>query len=92
MFFSNIELRNICGDIYGKILVAFCKRKLFLPSSFRKATLENCHFFLSFRIVVTPHVAGITRPQDVAECVKGNIERFLTGRPLANTVDWTKKY
>jgi phosphoglycerate dehydrogenase-like enzyme len=55
------------------------------------------NFVPSFRrlhpqVVVTPHVSGLSFPRDIAFCFKENYERFVQGKPLANTVDWKNKY
>lgn len=49
-------------------------------------------FWTHPKIVVTPHVSGLSMPRDIALCFKDNYERLLDGRPLAATVDWKAKY
>ena len=36
------------------------------------------------RVTVTPHVAAVTQPADVAACFRANLERFVGGEPLAH--------
>jgi hypothetical protein len=43
-------------------------------------------------VVVTPHVAGLSFPNDIALCFKENFERFSEGKELTNTVKWNEKY
>lgn len=59
---------------------------------FKEFDNEVFHFGVCFRIVITPHVAGITRARDVVTCVEANIRRFLSGEPLANVVKWDQRY
>jgi glyoxylate/hydroxypyruvate reductase A len=44
------------------------------------------------RILVTPHIAGITNPQTAAPIILDNIRRFEQGRPLLNQVDPARGY
>lgn len=44
------------------------------------------------KITITPHVAGVSRPQDVAFTFVENYRRFLDGRPLLNKIDWNAGY
>ena len=44
------------------------------------------------RVTVTPHVAAVTTPSDVAHCFGANLERFVAGEPLAHTFDWERSY
>ena len=43
-------------------------------------------------VTVTPHVAAISRPQDIADCFKMNLERETQGLEPACLVDWNKFY
>ena len=45
-----------------------------------------------FFSIVTPHVAGESRPQDIAECFKNNFERVQAGLEPDNLLDWSKLY
>ena len=44
------------------------------------------------RVRVTPHVAALSLPDDVATVFAANVDAFLGGRPLAHEVDWAKGY
>jgi glyoxylate/hydroxypyruvate reductase len=44
------------------------------------------------RILVTPHIAGITNPATAAPIILDNIRRFEEGRPLLNRVDPARGY
>jgi len=41
---------------------------------------------------VTPHIAGISRPKDIAECFKRNLDRESQGLEPDCLVDWNKLY
>ena len=41
---------------------------------------------------VTPHVAGESRAEDVAECFKQNLDQDLAGKDPEGLVDWNKLY
>ncbi len=60
---------------------------------FREEPLPPGHpFWQHPRILVTPHIAGITNPQTAAPIILDNIRRFEQGRPLLNQVDPTRGY
>src|SRR5271163_2541571 len=55
---------------------------------FREEPLPPGHLFWRHpRILVTPHIAGITNPATAAPIILDNIRRFEEGRPLLNLVD-----
>jgi len=55
---------------------------------FREEPLPPGHLFWRHpRILVTPHIAGITNPATAAPVILDNIRRFEEGRPLLNLVD-----
>jgi glyoxylate/hydroxypyruvate reductase len=55
---------------------------------FREEPLPAGHpFWRHPRILVTPHIAGITNPATAAPIILDNIRRFEEGRPLLNLVD-----
>jgi glyoxylate/hydroxypyruvate reductase len=55
---------------------------------FREEPLPPGHpFWRHPRILVTPHIAGITNPATAAPIILDNIRRFEEGRPLLNLVD-----
>ena len=41
-------------------------------------------------VYVTPHVAALSRPDDVARVFAANLDRYLRGEPLLYEVDWGK--
>ena len=41
---------------------------------------------------ITPHVAALSTPRDVASVFAENLDRFLGGRELLYGVDWAKGY
>ena len=43
-------------------------------------------------VYVTPHVAALSRPDDVARVFAVNLDRYLRGEPLLYEVDWGKGY
>jgi glyoxylate/hydroxypyruvate reductase A len=60
---------------------------------FREEPLPLGHpFWQHPRILVTPHIAGITNPQTAAPIILENIRRFEEGRPLLNRVDPARGY
>jgi glyoxylate/hydroxypyruvate reductase A len=44
------------------------------------------------RVLITPHVAGVSNPETAARVVLENFDRALSGRPLMNEVDRTRGY
>ena len=44
------------------------------------------------RIIVTPHIAGSTRPESAARVLIDNIRRHQRGEPLRDTIDRSKGY
>jgi glyoxylate/hydroxypyruvate reductase A len=60
---------------------------------FREEPLPPGHpFWRHPRILVTPHIAGITNPKTAAPIILDNIRRFEAGRPLLNQVDPARGY
>ena len=43
-------------------------------------------------VFVTPHVAALSRPEDVAKVFAANLDRYSRGEPLLYEVDWGKGY
>ena len=43
-------------------------------------------------VYVTPHVAALSRPEDVARVFAANLDRYVRGEPLLYEVDWGKGY
>ena len=41
---------------------------------------------------VTPHVAGESRAEDIAECFKSNLDRLDSGGDIQCCIDWDKLY
>jgi len=44
------------------------------------------------KVVVTPHVAAMSRPKDIAECFQQNLARYDAGEEVSCLVDWKKLY
>jgi glyoxylate/hydroxypyruvate reductase A len=60
---------------------------------FRDEPLPPEHpFWRHERILITPHIAGITNPLTAAPVVLDNIRRFEAGRPLLHRVDPRRGY
>jgi glyoxylate/hydroxypyruvate reductase len=60
---------------------------------FREEPLPPGHpFWRHPRILVTPHIAGITNPKTAAPIILDSIRRFEAGRPLLNEVDPAQGY
>jgi glyoxylate/hydroxypyruvate reductase len=60
---------------------------------FREEPLPPGHpFWHHPRILVTPHIAGITNPRTAAPIILDSIRRFEEGRPLLNEVDPSRGY
>jgi glyoxylate/hydroxypyruvate reductase A len=60
---------------------------------FREEPLPPEHpFWAHPRILVTPHIAGITNPVTASRVVAENIRRFEAGEPLLNRVDPAQGY
>ena len=60
---------------------------------FNEEPLQKNHsFWLHPKIVITPHVAGVSRPQDIAECFINNLKLYLDGEKPKNLVDWRNLY
>ena len=43
-------------------------------------------------VVVTPHLAGISRPREIAECFAENLKRLQRGEQPASLADWSVDY
>jgi glyoxylate/hydroxypyruvate reductase len=60
---------------------------------FREEPLRPGHpFWRHPRIVVTPHIAGVTNPKTAAPIVLDSIRRCAAGRPLLHRVDPARGY
>lgn len=60
---------------------------------FRQEPLPPAHpFWRHPRILVTPHIAGLTNPATAAPIVLDTIRRFEEGRPLPSQVDPARGY
>lgn len=53
---------------------------------------EKHAFWNRDNIIITPHIASITKPKDVADQIVENYKRALSGMDLNYTVDRTKGY
>ena len=60
---------------------------------FREEPLPPGHpFWRHPRILITPHIAGITNPKTAAPIILDNVRRYEEGRPLLNQVDPAQGY
>lgn len=60
---------------------------------FHQEPLPTNHAFWTHpKIVMTPHVSALSRPQDIAECFAANLDLYLEGKALQNLVDWSQSY
>jgi phosphoglycerate dehydrogenase-like enzyme len=54
------------------------------------------HWFSKTKLIhvfsVTPHVAGESRAQDIAECFVRNLNKFDSGENLDCVVNWDRLY
>ncbi|KAF6023388.1 hypothetical protein EB796_018305 [Bugula neritina] len=44
------------------------------------------------QVTVTPHVAAVTMPHQVAEVIAENLHNYANDRPLNYLIDWNKGY
>ena len=68
--------------IAGAILDVFATEPL--PPHHRLWRTDN--------VVITPHVAGPSTPEEIAPVFNDNLARYLTGRPLRHVVDRARGY
>lgn len=60
---------------------------------FRKEPLPDSHpFWNREQILVTPHIAGITPPDEAAAQIVDNYKRLISGQPLINVIDRKRGY
>lgn len=60
---------------------------------FSEEPLPDKHAFWNRpNIMITPHIASITQPEDVADQIVGNYKRALSGMELNHTVDRERGY
>lgn len=60
---------------------------------FHQEPLPSEHAFWNHpKIVVTPHVSALSRPEDIAECFVTNLDLCLQDKPLQNLVNWKESY
>jgi len=60
---------------------------------FSKEPLPNQHpFWNRDNIMITPHIASVTEPDEVAQQIVDNYKRALSGMPLNYAVDREKEY
>ncbi|XP_050413341.2 glyoxylate/hydroxypyruvate reductase A isoform X3 [Patella vulgata] len=71
-----------CEWIGGAILDVFNKEPL--PTTSELWDLSN--------VTITPHVAGASLAEQVAECFVDNYNRYIKGEQLKYQVDWIKGY
>jgi len=44
------------------------------------------------KVTITPHIAGMSRPKDIAECFLSNLKKFDSGEVLDCLVNWDRLY
>ena len=60
---------------------------------FHEEPLPRGHpFWKHDKIIMTPHISALSRPQDIAECFGKNFDLFQQKKPLKNMVDWDECY
>jgi len=60
---------------------------------FEQEPLPDSHLFWSRdNITITPHIASVTQPNEIAELILENYKRMLSGQELLNKVDRDKGY
>lgn len=60
---------------------------------FGQEPLPAAHpFWRHPKVVVTPHIAGLTRPETAARQIADNIRRLQQGQPLCNQVERSRQY
>jgi len=52
----------------------------------------DCKLWTHPKVTITPHIAGESRAQDIAECFLLNLERYDKGEELGCLVDWERLY
>jgi glyoxylate/hydroxypyruvate reductase len=70
------------GHLGGAVLDVFAEEPL--PASSPLWTLPGC--------LVTPHMSGLSIPEECAEVVFANLERFVRDEPLRGVVDFARGY
>jgi len=68
--------------IAGAVLDVFWKEPL--PQNHPLWSLDN--------VIITPHIAGPSTPEEIAPIFNDNLARFLTGRRLRHVVDRSRGY
>ncbi|KAK2577225.1 hypothetical protein KPH14_003371 [Odynerus spinipes] len=43
-------------------------------------------------VTISPHISGVTRPQDVARLFAENYTKYINGEPILNSFDWQRGY
>lgn len=47
---------------------------------------------ISFQVLITPHISGISRPKDIAEQFAENLKFYEKKLPIPGTIDFSKGY
>ena len=70
----------------------YTKSNMYIPI-FEKEPLPMDHpFWTNEKITITPHVAALSRPKDIAECFKYNYQLFEENKAFPNCINWKEKY
>ena len=91
--FINVGRSNVISD--ASLLEALDKDWISgaILDVFHQEPLPQGHAFWSHpKIILTPHVSALSRPEDIAECFKQNFFHFMKNEPLQNVVNWKQCY
>ena len=60
---------------------------------FHQEPLPPTHEFWSHpKILMTPHISALSRPEDIAKCFADNLQNYQRNLPLDNLVNWQEFY
>jgi len=91
--FINVGRANVISD--DSILEALGKNWIggAILDVFHEEPLPKDHpFWTHPKIIITPHMSALSRPQDIASCFKENLDLFLAEKPMKFQVNWNETY
>ena len=91
--FINVGRANVINDT--SLIEALDKNWLSgaILDVFHQEPLPQAHAFWSHpKMILTPHVSALSRPQDIAECFENNLRNYIKHEPLQNLVNWEECY
>ena len=91
--FINVGRANVISD--DSILEALDKNWIggAILDVFHEEPLPKDHpFWTHPKIIITPHMSALSRPQDIASCFKENLDLFLAEKPMKFQVNWNETY